>query len=1805
MHTRLTPLARSLSVCRLATWLFVLLASVIRLRGEVTESITSLTITNYTGYVLASDTLFGLDGYNRDTIAVRSVVKYLRSTATSTYVFDYTYQYRLVDPNGVAQPLIIGLGTNTVASAVVVVNRTGPIILFPDVTHSMELKPAGQLDPYTQYRVELTLLRRPNGTLIRPTATGDEALTTPASYLHFPSVVATDTDVNVIPVIEGGGWTRTYLLNGGGSRSNLQAQVNFKVHRWDRWNISPLISSVDLSFRLELRDANTDAIIPLADDFFTSTRSLATYTTADPMVPSVANLVQTLSFSPTGQLDPINKLYKLKVTIGHYRTALSPFPDEGNSITSINQRLLHLNGKLFFGAIETRFDSIANNPVQGAISGGTMPTTLAVDGQNGFLSGHPGYTYGNGTALSVRVSSNGTATLSAGSVVLAGPTPDEEMIENVRMARGAVTLDTLGAQADLGVYHPAGFSYAFGTAGKLTVGLSVFQNIRLGQNLRPLADPEYPSFAGDVWAVDETKPVWMKMSAIKWLVNQGRFEWTPTGDVEYVRKTEYERLAASTATTGKVKPSNERYYQSVEKVLSPKVIVEANEKGAALLTVTFGFKAGGVIPHFPSSTIMSWTAGGKQAIDKDEVVPSKSFLPGAAVLSGYARDCQDIDCGTTAGPDSMLLKPVDDELRFTPDGGLHGIGSLSAPKTVAWGWIAEPSIQKYAHQTDPFTEGSFLMSGFFLRGDRATNTVIFLKPGTILFSGFTVSNQALTRVERPKGSGYATGFADYAGMNFRVGANGAKKAKSVIAGKPTGNYPLTGRSKYYVRMGGVNGIHEAVFGQFPETFVLYGYPVNFDNFGLSYLDTENKDSRTQGYLTVPGPSNFKQNFEELKFSCLGALESAKVPASEANVAKVLDYWTADFYTRAIQFDRKAADQCDPGKGVLTLGVDAFAVHVEGTLHGVWGFHPSGNLITLADCQAANGPLDPPFDSRLKMPGQFKLKGPKQEKYNVTPISDAYLSNWDYRGQNGRGVGFVNFAAKLDVPFFEDLKVHVHTSANREQTNAPIHMMGGWPTKGYQVAGKDFFNDKTFDSDNKGFPGDVNLIEYEDGKESLGDKYHVRAMRNWLDIVQLDAPLKWSSSGRAFRGYEQVKTDLVVISAEYEPKYLSAINAELTFGIQYEGMPQINLANLAFDQLGGLQDAFQGVVQAEVIDKGFNALNSLLEAGIQQVMEPVLNELLEQPINALFAELSSHYDPVQKQFTVPLAQVQNIVRQYCGVVAGAPTNFRNVLETGLLGEISNPNGIVGQIDGRLADAEGALLQIENLLAEAGDGNRQLVTTLLKQLVSTLVAQATDSPIAQSLAGMAADIAGGAIDPYLNEFLKKADPTLDEIHSVISSIRGVFTQVRGALGNGQEFVNELKAKMNELVAGNEVLNAMQKACQDVESYLGQFQAGIDNPFTPANAQAFKNHLRQRIGDRLGGSAIPAAITSILKQRLYDLESAVHEAVDSVFQQVNIIIRDTLGQALSEIDNSINGFLGPVSGTMGAGRINGYAHIVGDSLKELRLDIYAQFKVPTEMEFNAYVQIRELDSESEENGCIGPGEKATEVRVGAKDVDLSFASTDLVASVEAKFTFRTEPSFTIMGVGAGVEITGELSFATFKITYLGAQMAFGSEENYFSGACALEFNSYKAKGGIYFGRTCTLDPFFWDQDVKQIIGKPPFTGVYAYGEVWIPVSEALLGIPATCLFEISAGVGLGAGFFIEGPTFVGKMLLGCYGSILCLASLEGELKLVGVKNADGLQLKGGGRLEGCLGPCPFCVCADAQVDVTYKNGDWDVSF
>jgi hypothetical protein len=129
--------------------------------------------------------------------------------------------------------------------------------------------------------------------------------------------------------------------------------------------------------------------------------------------------------------------------------------------------------------------------------------------------------------------------------------------------------------------------------------------------------------------------------------------------------------------------------------------------------------------------------------------------------------------------------------------------------------------------------------------------------------------------------------------------------------------------------------------------------------------------------------------------------------------------------------------------------------------------------------------------------------------------------------------------------------------------------------------------------------------------------------------------------------------------------------------------------------------------------------------------------------------------------------------------------------------------------------------------------------------------------------------------------------------------------------------------------------------------------------------------------------------------------------------------------------------------------------------------------------------------------------------------------------------------------------------------------------------------------------------DPDVGELLGTPPFTGAYVYGEVWIPLSEVVLGIPASCLFRISAGLGAGAFYFVEGPTYGGRMLMGVSGEALCIVSIRGEVSMTGVMNAGSLRFRGRGTLTGKAGACPFCLKFRESANVTYQDGSWSMDY
>ncbi len=326
---------------------------------------------------------------------------------------------------------------------------------------------------------------------------------------------------------------------------------------------------------------------------------------------------------------------------------------------------------------------------------------------------------------------------------------------------------------------------------------------------------------------------------------------------------------------------------------------------------------------------------------------------------------------------------------------------------------------------------------------------------------------------------------------------------------------------------------------------------------------------------------------------------------------------------AIRFRSNPGDECDPGKGLLAVGARGYASHVDQPLTGFLGFQTNGNLIPKLFGLAG-------IDSRLKLPSRFKLSGPTNTAYTVTPVADAYYSNYSNNiPANLPDQGFINIVGKMKVPFFDEVKVHLHTSArtNGVTPKPPVWLAGGWPRAGsgipnygWRVGSNDFFTAGYFDENNFGFPPGVTLADY---RNNATPQYHPRAQKLWLGVVDFDYPLRWTDSTRTFKSLRSVSNDLLVLKVQHEVTYLDPANASLDFGIQYDGLPKISLANMAFNAIEGqlgVAQALANAASAEVRDvllEGLGNLDRLLAARLDDFLDPVFQRCVDPTMDALY------------------------------------------------------------------------------------------------------------------------------------------------------------------------------------------------------------------------------------------------------------------------------------------------------------------------------------------------------------------------------------------------------------------------------------------------------------------------------------------------------------------------------------------------------------------------------------------------------------
>ena len=695
------------------------------------------------------------------------------------------------------------------------------------------------------------------------------------------------------------------------------------------YDFGPAPASVALVNRLDatLQVSSTGTPIAVKPNTTTSTFNMTAYNASTPQpvfFGSVASISSALNVEPDGpQLDSVNELHEALVTLTHSEDG-GAFTDDGSDNTGA-ARLLHFNGTLYFGDVPTTFTNLVNFPLPGPSSAPDfLQTQLQLGTGAGRVLNRPEVTFGGGAAINVDLAVDGTATNLNGTYTIANTAPFTTA--GIR-AQLFGSLTPSGALATFYyAYLPTGLGAQIDPEVRAQYPFLVARNLPLNPFLLPTSDPVVFTPDGLVpgattfYFAEETKPVLFTSPTIDWNVAAGQFYIPEATTLEFVRQSEDDALTAAQPflqnPPAADRISNDGYYRNAAALPGvPIYILPDPMDGSARVQMQLALNPSELRPHFPytgpgaSAPVPS--AGGRLAIQDDLIDASGSYLLlSDAVPVPYGRDCADTNCSGASLPALVMLFTPAPSLRleFTPDGGLLAFGSVPA-QNLTFGYTGTPD--QFAHRTSDVEAGAYHMPGTFLRGDVAASANA-IRPAVLLFTGIGDAADP-NYIERPGSSTYDDGFANYAGANFR----GPLQGQSFLAGKDTGVYPLVPEVKYYARFGGVSGLHQA--SSFPSSLTLSGYDMTFSRFALSFLDSDNWESRTDGRITFPAqPSGFFVDFERMKFLCRGSLADAQLPPNTPE--KHLNYWNTDFQPLSMEFRESLENPCSVSNRFLVLGV---------------------------------------------------------------------------------------------------------------------------------------------------------------------------------------------------------------------------------------------------------------------------------------------------------------------------------------------------------------------------------------------------------------------------------------------------------------------------------------------------------------------------------------------------------------------------------------------------------------------------------------------------------------------------------------------------------------------------------------------------------------------------------------------------------------------------------------------------------------------------------------------------------------------
>jgi hypothetical protein len=1460
---------------------------------------------------------------------------------------------------------------------------------------------------------------------------------------------------------------------------------------------------------------------------------------------SMLNVEQTLELNPAALLKDGAQHY-IAYEIEHIEDPANGQYVEDQSGNTAPMVLAHFTGPLHFGSVGATLQQLAANPTYLGAVGWSLNIAQGVT-SNGYAFSHTGVV--PPPVVAVR-DDDGELTVASGSVQVAGAGPFEW--QGWSGTRGLTRLSASGFATDsLTLELPPGIGWRFANIASERKLRARFQlpisPVALDTNLNPsigvsgTANNSIQFFA-------ETYPV--EFSSLSWRWSGGLLALVAP-QTRFVRQQHYQDWETA---KGDIPDSNDGFWTLLQPATTTSLAISPGLTGG--INVRLQFDPGVFFSHFPLTATQNGL-GGTMRIQNSRVIPAESQLNDALVHLLYSKGCREPGDPSGLPEPQQAVRMTVGVLQFTPQAGLWAEGPVMTP---AQNPIVENHLEigvangTPTHETDSFATMRYYMpgtwvphaDGFDLSDDG--NAIVDepgedpqeFNPARYLLSGLRADLGF--GLEHPGTSAYAAGASDYPGGNF-IQFTGLE-AHSHIGGGDTGDYPLTERSKFYIRLSGVSGILESAAG--PNSLPAYGYAVSLTNFGLSFLSNEPQESRINGSINLPYPSGFTQNFEELMLTCCGNITDGKIAPGDDE--KNLAYWSnADFTSETLRFTHDPNEPCDTANALLELGVTGYIGHIPG---GHAGFlYPRANGVL-----NAQDALD--RESHLALPPQVQFAG-----YNFVPTRHAYFNYYpDFlaAGNPVPGPGWINVVGLQGVPFFRDLEVHAQVLGSTGVFEPPLFVLGGWDN-----AGDNFFNQASFDSGHRGFPPAVQPDNYR-----TNPNYLTRAQQDWFGLVPFDYPVAFHSLTRTFHSPAPNGLDLTVLDVNSQVERLNSELASLRFQGEFDVQALMNPVNLLESQIEGLVAGFVEAIGTNVvpIKAGLDALSDMLDVQSKRLVDEVILPQLESTvINPLVDALQPGFDA---------AEIDGQIDFYL-------TNALSDAFTQLGQHAAGGSAIVQHVNQRLGQVRSALETVNNVVLTLDTIEDLLLSALQQNDVNlTNVTSEMIEEAKQSLLGAGG---GGALVGRLIE-----------LKAVLDDLSGRLTEVIALLEQGQEFAARVDAIFTDVAN----FASVASGAKPVLSLWLKNEVYPD--LTEWSPEELRDRIRSELRDRILQSPALAQVHTALRELSYSLDAAVRDALATVSQAINDAVMDLLAGVFDKLEEKLAP-LKEFGQYLRSAGISGHSVIRGDRLSLLRLDGVAEINVQgIPITFNGWFEYRELTSDGPASCGLAPGERRNEVTLGASGAATSMLGGDNRISIAAKFTFDDHSPARPLGLFGSFERTEGSGFEveTFRIDELSAAVAIGNEdgnEYYLSAYVHTTFSDYVLAGGIFLGKTCSYDPLAWDPFAETALSQDlGFTGVYVYGAGTFPIYSF------NCLLKVNVGAEVSV---FAGSSWGGRIGGSVSGEALCLVSAKGEAHLAYVESGEERLYEGGIELNAKIGPCPLCAKWEKNFNATYeKTAGWD---